>query len=273
MNKLSVIMTTYNEDAHHLKKCIDSVLGQTFSDFQFIIVIEPNERNKEYLMQMADADKRLSVLENERREGKSESRNKAVIESDSDLIAIMDGDDYCDERRFEKQVSFLEDHPEIGIVGSNMHLIDIDGNVFGERRYPEDHYRIRKAFLIRDPLANPTLIIRKSIFQENGFFDPKFPAAEDFELLLRFLAQKVRMHNLQENLLYYRVRPDENRGREFWQCYYLARREQSKFLWPFYRRFPVLSGYFLLAHMPNILLSALLKLLVVNKLRSINKVR
>ena len=107
MHDLSVVMATYNENPIFLKACIDSILNQTFRNFEFIIAAEPQEKNMEFLSGVESADKRVKILRNETRLGVAGSRNRAIMESSGKYIALMDGDDYCALDRFEKQLSFL----------------------------------------------------------------------------------------------------------------------------------------------------------------------
>ena len=132
MNTLSVIMATYNENRGFLQNCIQSILNQTYRDFEFLIVIEPGESNKEYLKSLASTDNRIRVIENNSRLGVAASRNRAIKESRGKYVALIDGDDYCDVSRFEKQISFLENNAEISVVGSNMLLVDEKDNIVGK---------------------------------------------------------------------------------------------------------------------------------------------
>lgn len=271
MRDLSVIMATYNEDLSFLNACIDSILRQTFQDFDFIIVIEPGEKNKGFLKKVADTDKRVMVLENESRLGLSGSRNRAIQESSGEYIAIIDGDDYCDLSRFEKQLKFLENNPGISVVGSNMYLIDEDNNIRGERRYSEAHGDIKKAFLLTMGIANPAIMLRRRDLDEVGFFDSRFSKAEDFELWLRFLAHNKRMYNFQENLVYYRIPASHNdrRGRVHWKNNYIARKKHSKFIWPAHQRMLSTLLYFFISHFPEGSLDNLIHFRIIDKIKNI----
>lgn len=271
MSKLSVIMATYNEDLNFLSVCIDSILRQTFQDFELIIVIEPGEKNKGFLEKVADADKRVMLLENESRLGLSDSRNRAIKEGCGEYIAFIDGDDYCDIRRFERQIRFLEGNPEISVVSSNLYLIDRDNIITGERRYPEAHGDIKRAFLLTMGIANPSIMLRRKDLDEVGFFDSRFSKAEDFELWLRFLAHNKRMHNFQENLVYYRIPASHNdrRGRVHWKNNYIARKRHSRFIWPLGQRFFSLVLYFIISHIPSLFLGSLLNFRFVDNIKGI----
>ena len=271
MNELSVIMATYNEDINFLKTCIDSIMHQTFRDFEFIIVIEPDENNIDYLKHISDIDSRVKILKNESRLGVAGSRNRAIEESSGDYIAIIDGDDYCDLDRFRKQLSFLKSNPEISIVGSNMYLIDADNRAIGERIYPGLHEGIKKYFLITMAIANPTVMVRKKDLEDIGLFNNNFHKAEDFELWLRFLAHNKRMHNLQENLIYYRMPSEHNekRGSMHWRNNYIARKKYSKLIWPLHIRFLSLLLFFLVSRLPDIFLDYLLNLKIAERIKHI----
>lgn len=271
MCKLSGIIATYNDKFEFLKACINSILSQTFQDFEFIIVIEPGEKNKDFLENVASMDNRVKVLENETRLGVSGSRNRAITESNGEYIAFIDGDDHCDIRRFEKQVTFLDNNPEVNVAGSNMYLIDEYNNIIGERKYPELHEDIKRGFLLTMSVANPTVMLRRKDLDEVGLFDSAFFKAEDFELWLGFLANDKKMHNLQENLVYYRIptKHSEKRGNIHWKNNYIARKRHSKFIWPLHERFFSLFFYLIISHIPNIFLDNLLNLKIVNKIKNI----
>ncbi len=271
MRKLSVLMATYNENPDFLTRCVDSILQQTFQDFEFIITVEPEEININLLANMADQDERVRVFKNESKLGVAGSRNRAIKESTGKYIALIDSDDYCAKNRFEKQINLLEANAEISVVGSNMHLVDEDDNVIGERIYPELCDDIRKAFLFSMAIANPTVLLRKVALVDVGNFNDKLFKAEDFDLWLRFLAHDKKMYNVQDKLVYYRTLKNFNlkRGRVHYRNYYNALRKHSKFIWSFHERFLSLFLFFLVGHIPNFLLDILINLKVVNRIKKI----
>lgn len=271
MYELSVVMATYKENPVFLKTCIDSVLNQTFRDFEFLMTIEPDETNMDFLDGVAKTDSRIKILGNASRLGVAGSRNRAILESSGKYIALIDGDDYCAPDRFEKQLSFLEDNPDVSVVGSNMYLIDENDNIIGERKYPELHEDIKRRFLLTMAVANPSVILRRRDIAEVGLFEDKFYKAEDFELWLRFLANNKRMYNLQENLVYYRIQDNSNRkrGTLHFKNVYISRKKYSKLIWPLHIRVLSLLLFFLVSRIPNVFLNYLLNLRIVSKLRNI----
>lgn len=271
MRKLSVLMATYNENTVFLTRCVDSVLQQTFQDFEFIITVEPEEKNINLLDGMAVKDERIKIFKNESKLGVAGSRNRAIKESTGKYIALIDSDDYCARNRFEKQINFLEANAEISVAGSNMHLVDEDDNVIGERIYPELYDDIRKAFLFSMAIANPTVLLRRVALVDVGNFNDKLFKAEDFDLWLRFLAHDKKLYNLQDKLVYYRTPKNFNskRGHIHYKNYYTALRKHSKFIWSFHERSLSLFLFFIVGHTPNFLLDLLINLNVVNRIKKI----
>jgi len=269
MFDLSVIMATYNENGKFLRESIDSVLNQTYENFEFIIVVEPYETNIDFLENIAGTDNRIKILRNEKRLGVAGSRNRGIIESVGQYIALIDGDDCCDLSRFEKQLLFLRENSNISIAGSNMLMVDENNGVIGGRRYPETFGDIKKKFLLTMSVANPTVMIRRKDLEEVGLFDVQYQKAEDFELWLRFLAKGKQMCNLQENLVYYRIqkKDDDRRGPIHWRNNYSARKKYSKLIWPLHRRFISLLIFFIISNSPQVLSDGIVNSIIVQKIK------
>ncbi len=271
MPDLSAIMPVYKEPVDVLQQSVDSVLKQTYKNFEFVIVTEPNEANVSFFESIKKSDSRVTVIRNKTRLGVAETRNRAIRACSGKYISFVDADDYSDPKRFEKQLNFLENNPEVSVVGSNMHLVDEKNNIVGERRYPELYNDIKRDFLLTMPLANPTVMVRSKDLKEIGLFDSRLVKSEDFELWLRFLARNKRMHNLQENLLYYRIPDNEKRPKIHWVNNYVARKRFGKYIWPWHQRMISLSAYCLISHVPSVLLNNVLDLKVANKIKRIKK--
>jgi glycosyltransferase EpsE len=273
MPVLSVIMATYNDRPTFLKTCVYSILNQTFKDFEFIIVVEPDETNIEFLKYVSFEDKRIKILTNDLRLGIAASRNKAIEASSTNYIALIDGDDFCDLNRFKEQVTFLNNNPDISVVGSNMYLIDEHDNIVAERNYPMTHEEIKHYFLITMGIANPTVMLRRKDLKQVGLFNDSFKKAEDFELWMRFLKSSKKMYNIQERLVYYRLpsKGASKRNKMHLINIYAARIKYSKFIWNFSERFPSLFLWFLISQIPGDLLDVLLKSKIINHMKNIKK--
>jgi GT2 family glycosyltransferase len=122
-------------------------------------------------------------------------------------------------------------------------------------------------------VGNPTVMIRREDLRQTGFFDSHFVKAEDFELWLRFLANGKVMHNLQENLVYYRIQGNHNekRGKIHWRNNYLARKRYSRAIWEWNERIFTLSIYFILSHVPDTFVEKLFSLTAVDKMKRIER--
>jgi len=124
--KISVVMTTYREPEEYLRKSIESILNQTFEDFEFIIVLDDpnNERNEKLIEEYAKKDNRIVFLKNERNLGRGASRNRAIDIAKGKYIAIIDADDIALPERLEKQFNFLEENEDVDLLFTWAYWID-----------------------------------------------------------------------------------------------------------------------------------------------------
>jgi len=204
MKKLSVIMSVYN-NASTLQQAINSILKQTFKDFQFIIVNDAStDQSEEILNQLSKQDKRIKLINNRAQLGLTKSLNKALKSVKTKYIARMDGDDIALPKRFEKQIKYLNEHPQIGLLGTAAYLINNQGKQIGLKRYSSDNKVLKKKLLHYCPFIHSTWMLRRSVLLEAGEYNQNFPYAQDYELILR-IASKFSTANLPEPLLKYRV--------------------------------------------------------------------
>lgn len=264
-------MASKNEDIFYLRKCIDSILCQTFKNFVLYIVIEENDYNFQYFKKLTFNNDNIKLLINNKKPGVAVARNMGIQNSQSKYIAISDSDDFYDLNKFKKQITFLEKKKNISLVGTNLFLVDGKDNIVGQRLYPQNPNEIKKQFLYKMPVANPSIVVRRDDINEVGLFDDNFKKAEDFELWLRFLTKNKKMYNIQENLVYYRTTRDANqkRGSRHYKNYYIAFKRHSKFIWPFGVRLISLLMFFVIQLIPNWSLSILLNTKIVNKIKGV----
>ena len=264
-------MASKDENILFLNKCVESILNQTFKDFKFYIIIENNDSNIQYFKDLSINHEKVILLINDNAPGVSRARNMGFSQSESKYVAIIDSDDYYDLKKFEKQITILEENNNISLVGSNLFLVDFTDNIIGQRVYPENPTQIRKQFLYKMAVANPSVVIRRDDLDEVGYFDIDFNKAEDFELWLRFLVKNKKMYNIQEKLVYYRTTNDANqkRGPIHYNNYYIALKRHSKFIWPFFNRIVPLVMFYIIKLMPNNILSLLLKTNLNNRIKGI----
>lgn len=197
--KITVLMPVYNSEKY-LKEAIDSILSQTFKDFEFLIIADFCSDSSIDIIKSYN-DSRINLIQNEQSLGLVNSLNLGLNIAKGEYIARMDSDDISMTCRLEKQVKFLEKNKNIDVCGS---LIKTFGNVNSSVfRYPEKHDLIKATLLFKCSVAHPSIMLRKSAFSEL-FFDSEFKHAEDYELWTR-ASEQVKFFNMQEVLLHYRM--------------------------------------------------------------------
>lgn len=201
---VSVIMPVYN-GRRYVREAVDSVLAQTFTHFEFIIVDDgSNDGTDKILSQYAAADKRIRII-TRTNQGVTRSLNEGLEVATGTLIARMDADDISMPTRFEKQVRFLTTHPEHVLVGCRCLLVDPDGFPICEKRDIALHHEQIDALLLKMmwPLVHPAVMMRASAIKQVGNYDPRYRTNQDHDLFLR-LAEIGKLANLPEILLRYR---------------------------------------------------------------------
>lgn len=194
-------MSVYNGEAY-LKESIESILNQTFTDFEFIILDDCSTDNSAEIIKSYN-DKRIVYVRNEKNLGLAASLNKGIRLAKGEYIARMDDDDISLPERFEKQVKFLDDNLEYGVVGA---WIQVFGKIKRINKFYSDTQKNFYIFLISKVMvSHPVVMFRKSIMVDNNiFYDEMFRAAQDYKLW-NDLKYVTKITNLQEVLLHYRV--------------------------------------------------------------------
>lgn len=199
--KVSVIMGVYNSNEKKLDRAIKSILNQTYTNIELIICNDCSTNGiLNYLNKLRD--NRIKIISNDVNSGLAYSLNQCLKISEGEYIARMDDDDVSDLTRIKKQVDFLNNHPEIDIVGTSIWLID-DDVVWGEdylKEYPE-----KEDLLFGVVHAHPTIMVRKTAYDKvNGYrVLSKTQRTEDYDLYMRMYAIGLKGYNMQEKLFYY----------------------------------------------------------------------
>jgi glycosyltransferase involved in cell wall biosynthesis len=203
--KVSVLMALNRADAY-LKPAMDSILNQSFRDFEFLIVVDALcEGLTERVLELGGGDARIRILMARIGGGLAFSLNIGVAECRGAYIARMDGDDVSRSNRLLRQAEFLDQHPQVAIVGSRVQLIDQDSKPIA-REYPyfQTNEQIRRVLPYRNPLPHPGLMFRKSaIIAVQGYKYGHF--SEDHEMFIRMARDpNLEFYNLEETLFEYR---------------------------------------------------------------------
>ena len=212
---VSVIMGVYNQtDNAALTLAVDSILGQTLTDFEFLIYDDGSHPEGAALLRaQAQRDERIRLIRCEENHGLAYGLARCVEASRGRYIARMDADDACPPERLEKQVRFLEQHPEYAWCGANP-LLFYDGRIWGSRLYPEKPEA--SDYLRFSPFCHPSVVFRAEVLRaENYLSSPRTMRCEDYELFMRLQRKGCRGYNLQELLFYYREAAETYQRRTF----------------------------------------------------------
>ena len=198
---VTVLMPVYN-GKKYLKEAIESVLNQTFRDFEFLIIDDGSaDKSAEIIKSFNDA--RIRLERNETNLGLIKTLNKGLGLAKGKYIARMDCDDISLPKRLSIQVNFMEKHPEIGICGSWVKIMGLKQEFVN--RYPQNHEEARAYLLFNTPFAHPSVIIRKELIDKyNLKYDEDYKHAEDYELWSRVI-NYAKVSNIPKVLLRYRT--------------------------------------------------------------------
>lgn len=197
---VSVIIPVYNGEKF-LKDAIDSVLCQTFSDFELLIINDASRDNSAKIVN-SYSDSRIRFLENSFNLGLAGARNRGINEAQGKYIAWLDCDDISLPTRLEKQINVLENDVSIGLCGTWVKTLG--GNSASEWRYPINPDYLRCRMIFDDPFTTSSVMVRRKLLLSlDKYFDVEFPQAEDYELWER-LSKVSRISNIPEILTRYR---------------------------------------------------------------------
>jgi glycosyltransferase involved in cell wall biosynthesis len=182
MPKVSVIMSVYNCEKY-VKHAVESILAQTFTDFEFIIINDGSTDRTPVILQ-AYNDPRIRIIQ-QSNSGLTKSLNRGIRLAQGEYIARMDGDDVSLPERFEKQVDFLDKNHEVGVVGTAYYEMDHKGRIVGQKIFPTEDKELRRVMIKYNPINHTSAMIRKAVFEKVGLYNETFPRAQDYELWFR----------------------------------------------------------------------------------------
>ncbi len=200
--KVTVLMPVCNGE-RYLGKAVDSILSQTFKDFEFLIV---NDGSTDRTMEILKGyeDPRIKVISNGKNIGLTKSLNKALRKAKGEYIARMDADDISESNRLERQAEFLEEQPLVGVLGINSWIIGEKGESLGKTQYATANRGIMARMLGENQMVHSSLMARKELLERLGGYEEKLALAQDYELILR-LSNAAKLANLPEPLHQWRI--------------------------------------------------------------------
>ncbi|NIO06026.1 MAG: glycosyltransferase [Proteobacteria bacterium] len=219
MPQVSVVMSVYNEE-RYVGEAVESILEQTFGDFEFIIVDDGSIDHTPVVLK-GYHDSRMKVYYQENR-GQSSALNRGIRLTSGDYIARMDADDISLPERLEREVLFLDTYPEVALVGTWCVKIDARTGRHWIQSLPEDDVSIRRFMTVDNPFIHSSIMIRKSVLDEVGLYDEGL-IWQDYDLWVR-IARNHRMANISEPLVIRRKHPASltwraRKSREFWELF------------------------------------------------------
>lgn len=202
MPKVSVLTPLYNPPETYLREMIDSILNQSLSDFEFILLNDcPDDTHTDDIV-ASYHDERIVYLKNQTNLGIAASRNKLIDLAKSDYLAVVDHDDVSLHTRLKKEADFLDAHPNCGVVSSWYQKIYGKRNLV--RKRPQTNDEIVEAMRYGCAVIHPAAMLRKSVLNQFHIrYEQDFSPAEDYALFARLIG-KTEFYNLQEVLLLYR---------------------------------------------------------------------
>lgn len=232
MNKFSVLLSVYSkEQPIFLEQSLTSILNQTLIPAEIVLVKDgPLTAELDYVIEKYQNEVPIiKVIQLPQNQGLGKALNEGLKYCSYELVARMDTDDIAKPDRFEKQIKFLGEHPEVDVCSSWIdEFIGDTSNVVSQRKLPEWHDKLMKYAKGRCPINHPTVMYKRSKVMEVGGYQG-FP--EDLYLWVKLIVNGAIFHNLQESLLYFRTSEDVYKRRGGWKY----AKDDMKVQWAFYR--------------------------------------
>ena len=221
---ISVIMSTYKEDERLLRESIESILNQTYRDFEYIIILDypDNDVHNSVIEEYALKDDRIHFYINEKNMGLTDSLNRGLSLCHGEYIARMDADDISLPDRLERQMKYLEKN-HYDLIGGITEMINENGSLlYSIKSVPTDPKKINKALRYSQCIAHPTWLGRKEVFEKNAGYR-HMPLCEDYDFTLRAVLNGFVISNLNEAVLKYRMTSNSiSRSNLFEQYLYMS---------------------------------------------------
>lgn len=211
-------MSVYSESINELESSVKSILRQTYSNIEFIIIVD-NPQNKDaikYLRSKQNFDRRLKLFINPKNKGLVYSLNRGINLCSGEYIARMDADDIAVNDRIEKELNYLKKE-NLSLVSSNYFIFNQNKGLINRTNFPQSKYKIKKLLEKKNCLGHPTWLVKKNVFKKlDGYRD--IDSCEDYDFLIRLSLSGFSFDNLKEPLLKYRFNVNSiSRKKEFKQ--------------------------------------------------------
>lgn len=232
MPKVTVLMTTYNEEKNIIKQAIESIINQTFQDWEMLIVVDnPNNFEAiEIIKRLSNENSnKIKYIINEKNLGLPLALNKGIELIKTDYIARMDADDIAEEERLYRQFMYAKNNPDVDLFGSNICYMNYTGKVLYKRNpIPTKYKNIKKTAKYLNVFNHPTLFGKTKVFKDIKYRNLKY--SQDYDFTCRAMENGFVLENMPDYLLKYRLienKSDEKIVRQKITCYCIQK-EYSK---------------------------------------------
>lgn len=229
--EVTVLMAVYN-DGKYIKKAVQSILDQTFKNFEFLIIDDGSTDDSIEIIKTFN-DPRIRLVSNKENIGLTRTLNRGLSLARSPYIARMDADDISSPTRLQEQVDFFKKNPSYGLVGTSYRYIDEEGRQINETKLPCTNHEIKKALLETNQFAHASVMFTAKAIETVGPYREFFTYSQDFDLFLR-ISEKFDVYNIPGILLEWRIRLNSTSVKyrtlqqEFAQIALLCSLERSK---------------------------------------------
>lgn len=203
MPEISVILPAYNVEKW-IFQSINSILSQTFKDFELILINDGSYDNTEKIIK-SFKDKRIKYFKNKKNIGLIKSLNNGIKFSKGKFIARMDGDDICHPDRLKKQINFLKKNPLIDVLGTGILILDSKNKIKKKKIFPQTNNLIKIIMPMYCCICHASVMFKKSLFEEIGFYEENAKHIEDYKLWLKAYENNKIFFNIKELLYYVRI--------------------------------------------------------------------
>jgi len=233
-NLVSVVIPTYNK-AQYLKEAIESVLNQTYKNIEIIVIDDGStDESREVVNSFTPSilNTKYRILNPiiyfwQENKGAAMARNTGIKKAKGKYIAFLDSDDLWLREKLEKQVSFMEENPETGLLGTGCYEITNKGKIIGQKIFPIKNKDLQKDLIKYNPFIQSSVVVKREVFSKVGLYNKGFRESEDYELWLR-IGQNYKIGNLPEPLVrkrYYKKGLSPTKDKK--QLYFVLRAKKA----------------------------------------------
>ena len=203
--KVSIIICTYNR-ADYISHTLNSILAQTYQSYEVIVIDDAStDDTEEIIKKYLSLEKRIKYFKNEKNLGIPKSRNKGVVLSQGEYIAMLDSDDYwLSAEKIAKQIEVLDSDKELGLIGTGIICIDENDQEIKKDIFAIEDYEIRERILAKNQFMQSSVVFRKDAYKVAGGYQEKFTVCEDLDLWLA-IGSKYKFANIIEPMVAYRL--------------------------------------------------------------------